>query len=400
MLSLLQGVRILDFTTIVLGPYATQILGDLGADVIKVEPPDGDLFRSVRPGRSRQMGSGFLGCNRNKRSIAVDLKNPASTDLVHALVGKADVVVHNMRPRSAARLGLSYEELKEVNPRLVYAFAPGFDQRGRDAGAPAYDDIIQATSGLAHLNRSTQGEPRYLSTIVCDKVGGLHLALAVAAAVAYRARTGHGCCVEAPMFESTVSFLLAEQLGGEAFVPALGGTGYERLSAPNRRPFPTADGFVSILPYTTTHWTAFFELVGRPEQARSEIVRDPVVRSQNVDRLYGMIAEVTPTKTTAEWLVLLRSRDVPCARVNRLDELMEDPHLRDVAFFEEYEHPTEGRLRSASTPFHAHDAPTRTDLPPPFLNADARSILEEAGIPADRVRALAAAGVIRLDERG
>lgn len=396
MLPLLQGVRIIDFTSIVLGPYATQILGDFGADVIKVEAPDGDLFRSVRPGRSRRMGAGFLNCNRNKRSLAVDLKHDGASEVVAALVTSADVVVHNMRPRSAARLGLSYEKLSKINPRLVYAIAPGFDQRGRDADAPAYDDIIQALSGLAHLNANAQGEPRYLPTIVCDKVGGLHLALAVLAALAWRNRTGRSCCIEAPMFESMVSFLMAEQLGGATFEPPLGGTGYERLSSLNRKPFRSSDGYVSILPYTTDQWAAFLDLIGRPEEAHSPLIQDPLLRSQNVDALYATIAAVTPTRTTAQWLELLRSRDVPCARVNSIDELLKEPHLADVGFFRIMEHPTEGALRSPRSPFHMHGVPEQPDAPPPNVSADAQAILGEVGFTATRIEALGAAGAIKL----
>lgn len=396
MLTLLKGIRVIDFTSIVLGPYATQFLGDFGADVVKMEPPEGDLFRTVRPGRSPTMGAGFLNCNRNKRSIAIDLKHEQAGEAVDALVAKADVVVHNMRPRSASQLGLSYERLAEINPQIIYAFAPGFDQRGRDADAPAYDDIIQAVSGLAHLNANEQGRPRYLSTIICDKVGGLHLALAVAAAIVQRERTGKGCCIEAPMFESMVSFLMTEQLGGKTFVPPLGGTGYERLSSPNRRPYPTRDGYVSILPYNTANWEAFFELVGWPEETHAEIVRDPVLRSENIDLLYGMIAQVTPTRTTDEWLILLRSRDIPCARVNRIDELLTHPHLTETGFFRESVHPTEGALFSARSPFHVHGAPDEPDLPPPNISADAREILSEAGVTEQQIQNLATAGVIRL----
>jgi crotonobetainyl-CoA:carnitine CoA-transferase CaiB-like acyl-CoA transferase len=396
MLPLLQGVRIIDFTSIVLGPYATQFLGDFGAEVIKVEPPEGDLFRSVRPGRSRRMGAGFLNCNRNKRSLALDLKQPGASDVVHALVATADVVIHNMRPRSAARMGLSFETLSKVNSRLVYAYAPAFDQRGRSADAPAYDDIIQAISGLAHLNANAQGEPRYLPTIVCDKVGGLHLALAVLAALTWRNRTGRGCCIEAPMFESMVSFLMVEQLGGATFDPPLGGTGYERLSARNRKPFPSSDGYVSILPYTTAQWAAFFDIIGRPEEANSPLIQDPVLRSQNVDALYATIADVTPTRTTAQWLEVLRARDVPCARVNSIDDLLQDPHLNDIGLISTMTHPTEGALRSTRSPFHLHGVAEQQDLPAPGIGADARTLLREAGFSDERIEALAAAGVVKL----
>ena len=390
MLPLLSGTRVLDFTTIVLGPYATRTLGDLGADVIKIEPPQGDLFRSVRPGRSRAMGAGFLGFNRNKRSLALDLKQPAARDVLDRLVCGADVVVHNMRLEAAARLGLDYGRLAALRPSLVYAFAAGYDQRGPYAAEPAYDDIIQAASGVAALNANERGEPRYLATILCDKVGGLHLAIAVAAALARRARTGHGCCIEAPMFESTVSFLMSEQLGGATFEPPLGATGYDRLAAPNRKPYRTRDGYVAILPYNTTQWTAFFELIGRPDQAHSAQVQDPVLRSQSVDVLYAVIAEVAPTRTSDEWLRELRGRDIPCARVNAVGELLDDPHLRATGFFREYDHPTEGRLRDARSPFRLHDEPECEDRPAPPIGAQGREILVECGYGDEEIDGLVA----------
>lgn len=394
MLPLLQGTRVLDFTTIVLGPYATQTLGDLGADVIKIEPLHGDLFRTVRPGRSRGMGAGFMNFNRNKRSLALDLKHPASRDVVARLVQGADVVVHNMRPKSAAQLGIGYAELSTIKPELVYAFAAGYDQGGPSAGEPAYDDIIQAASGVAALNANAQGEPRYLRTILCDKVGGLHLAIAVAAGIAHRHRTGAGCCIEAPMFESTVSFLMTEQLGGESFVPALGATGYDRLSSPNRKPFRTLDGFLAILPYTTPHWTAFFELIGRPEQAHSPVLQDPVVRSQNVDALYQVIAEVAPQRSSEEWLAQLRQRDIPCARVNGIDDLLHEPHLAATGFFREFDHPTEGRLRDARSPFRCHGLPEGADLPAPRAGSHSRELLATLGFDAAHIDRLIADKVI------
>ena len=394
MLPLLQGIRILDFTTIVLGPYATQTLGDLGADVIKIEPLQGDLFRAVRPGRSRTMGAAFMGFNRNKRSLAIDLKRPEAREVLARLVAGADAVVHNMRPKAAESLGLAYPQLALLKPDLVYAFAAGYDQSGPNANEPAYDDIIQAAGGVAALNANGAGEPRYLSTILCDKVGGLHLAIAVATGLARRARTGLGCCIEAPMFESTVAFLMSEQLGGESFVPALGSTGYDRLSAPNRRPYATRDGYMAILPYNTAHWTAFFELIGRPELAHSPQVQDPVLRSQGVDALYALIAEVAPTRTTDEWQSCLREADIPCARVNSVGELLRDPHLRATEFFHEYEHPTEGRMRGTRPPFRWHGGEERQDRPAPRPGSDGRVVLKEAGLSDGEIDALLTAGVI------
>ena len=396
MLPLLQGTRILDFTTIVLGPYATQMLGDLGADVIKIEPLQGDLYRTVRPGRSREMGAGFLNVNRNKRSLAIDLKRPGSREVLDRLVRNADAVVHNMRPRSAAQLGIDYEHLASINPQLVYAFAAGYGQGGPNADEPAYDDVIQAAAGVAALNANEDGEPRYLKTVLCDKVGGLHLAVAVASALAHRAQTGKGCCIEAPMFESTVSFLMTEQLGGASFEPPLGPTGYERLAAPNRRPFRTGDGYMAILPYTTVHWTAFFELIGRPEQAHSPQVQDPVVRSRDIDTLYAMVAAVAPTRTSAAWLADLRRLDIPCARVNAVGDLLQDEHLRATGFFREYDHPTEGRMRDARSPFRLHGAPEQADRPTPRTGADGREILASIGYSNAEIDRLAAERLVAL----
>ncbi len=398
MLPLLQGIRILDFTTIVLGPYATQTLGDLGADVIKIEPLQGDLFRAVRPGRSRSMGAGFMGFNRNKRSLAIDLKRPEAREVLARLVTGADAVVHNMRPKAAESLGIGYAQLQGIRPDLVYAFAAGYDQSGPNAGEPAYDDIIQAAAGVAALNANAQGQPRYLSTILCDKVGGLHLAIAVAAALAYRARTGLGSCIEAPMFESTVAFLMSEQLGGETFVPALGPTGYDRLAAPNRKPYATSDGYMAILPYNSAHWAAFFELIGRPELAQSPQVQDPVLRSENVDALYAVIAEVAPTRTTAEWQSCLRAADIPCARVNSVGDLLHDAHLAATGFFQEYDHPTEGRLRGLRAPFRWHGGAELPDRPAPRPGYDGRTVLREAGLGDDAIDALVTAGVLSLGE--
>jgi crotonobetainyl-CoA:carnitine CoA-transferase CaiB-like acyl-CoA transferase len=398
MLPLLQGTRILDFTTVVLGPYATQTLADLGADVVKIEALHGDLFRTVRPGRTRSMGAGFLNFNRNKRSLAIDLKRPEARAVLARLVQGADVVVHNMRPKAAAQLGLAYATLAALKPGLVYAFAAGYDQRGPYADEPAYDDVIQAAAGVAALNADERHEPRYLRTILCDKVGGLHLALAVAAGIAQRARTGQGCCIEAPMFECTVSFLMSEQLGGESFVPPLGPTGYDRLAAPNRRPFRTRDGYMAILPYNTAHWTAFFELIGQPEQAHSATVQDPVLRSQHVDALYAQVAEAAPSRSNAEWLDALRSRDIPCAPVNSVRDLLHDPHLVATGFFREFDHPTEGRLRDARSPFRVHGAPELPDRPAPRLGADAREVLAGLGFSAAEIGQLVAQSVLFIED--
>jgi crotonobetainyl-CoA:carnitine CoA-transferase CaiB-like acyl-CoA transferase len=376
---LLTGIRVVDLTTIVLGPYATQLLGDMGADVIKVEPPAGDLFRTVRPGRGVDMGAGFLNCNRNKRSIVLDLTRAEGRQALHAILRTADVLIHNMRPSSAARLGVSYADAKAVKPDIVYCFAPGFGQQGPYAGAPAYDDTIQAAAGLAALNADSEGAPRFLPNIVGDKVGGLHLALAALMGIIGRMRTGRGCCIEAPMFESVVSFLMLEQMAGHTFRPPIGGVGYERLRSPHRKPHRTQDGYIAVLPYNTEHWTRFLEIAGRAEMARLEVVRDPVARSRNIDMLYQIIAEAMPARSTSEWLEVLNAADIPCSRVNDFNDLFEDEHLRAVEMFENIDHPSEGATRVLRSPFTIEESPRAPDAPAPRLGEDTRAILAEAG---------------------
>lgn len=395
MYLLLRGLRIIDLTTIVLGPYATQMLGDLGADVIKVEPPEGDLYRAARPGRSDTMGAPFMGINRNKRSIVVDLKQEDGQGIVRRLAKTADVVVHNMRAKSAAKLGLSYETLKAENPRLVYCFSAGFGSEGPSADAPAYDDIIQGVSGVAALNKDHNGAPRYLPTIVCDKVSGLHLAIAVLAGVAHRERTGEGASIEAPMFESMVSFLMAEHLGGRGFEPPLGRVGYERLLAPDRNPYPTKDGFIAVLPYSTAHWRKFFEAVGRADLASADWVCEPAQRSARIGELYRIVATITPSKTTAEWLGLLKTLDVPSAPVNDLDALFDEEHLRAVAMFEHVNHPTEGAIVNARTPFRVADETPAPDSYAPNVGDSTGAVLAEAGYSRAEIADFRARKIVR-----
>lgn len=393
MLTLLKGIRVVDLTTVVLGPYATRLLGDLGADVIKVEPLAGDVFRAVRPGKSEAMGAGFINANRNKQSIALDLRDAEALAALHALVGKADVVVHNMRPQSANRLGIGFEQLRAVNPSLIYCYACGFGDNGPLADEPAYDDTIQAVSGLAWLNQNAAGEPRFLSTIIADKVGGLHLAISVLAALASRNRDGQAVCIETPMFESMVSFLMLEQLAGRSFDPPLGGIGYDRLLSPYRKPYPTADGYISIIPYNAAHWTAFLKLIGREDLMDDPRVTDSVERSRNIDMLYALIEEATPARPTSEWLELLRERDVPCAQVNRLEELFDHPHLQAVGMFHREEHPTEGTLTAVRAPFRVTGENPEPDRPTPGLGQNTRDVLRDAGLDDDAIEALVRRGV-------
>ena len=394
MFAILNGVRILDFSTIVLGPYATQMLGDFGAEIIKIENLDGDLFRTVRPGRSSKMGAGFINSNRNKRSLTLNLKTDEGRQLFYQLVKTADVVVHNMRNKTAIKLGIGYEDIKAHNAEIVYCAAQGYGEGGPLADAPAYDDIIQAASGFADLNADAEGNPRYAPTILADKVAAQQLAFAVMGGLIHKFRTGKGCHIETPMFEGLVSFIMVEQFSNQSFVPTTGGTGYQRMNSPYRRPYPTKDGFIALLPYSTKHWIEFFNLVGHPELTQWDLVNDPVKRSENIDQLYKKIMEFTPGKTTDEWCELLGTTDIPHTRVNRLDDLLTNEHLRAVNFFEEYEHPTEGAMRRVRSPYTIHGIEQSDDIPTPSLGEANMSLLKELGLDAEEIKQLAEKGVI------
>ena len=395
MFNILNGIRVLDLTTVVLGPFATQILGDFGAEVIKIENLDGDMMRAVRPGSSDEMGAGFVNCNRNKKCIAVNLKTSEGQEIFYRLVKNSDAVVHNMRDRTAVNLGIGYKDLIKIKSDLVYCGAQGFGSRGPSSDIPAYDDIIQAASGLAYLNSDGQGNPRYLPTIVADKVSGLQLAIGVLGGLINKLRTGEGCFVESPMFEGLVAFLMAEQMAGYSYVPSTGGTGYDRLTASYRRPYPTADGFIAILPYSTKNWIDFFTMMGRPELADLEIVKDPIKRSENINTLYEKLYEIAPEKTTDEWCEILRNANIPHTKVNHLDDLLEDNHLRQVGLFEEYEHPTEGPMRQVRSHYSMQGVEESLDEPTQRIGQSTDKVLLELGYSSEEINHLAESQVVK-----
>lgn len=391
----LAGIRVIDLTMVVLGPYLTQILGDMGAEVIKVEAPSGDVLRGVEPARSPGMGAIFLNVNRNKRSLCLDLKQPAAQDTLHRLVGTADVFVHSLRPRSLAKLGIDYPRLSADNPGLIYCNAVGFGRGGRYADRPAYDDIIQAASGVADLpRRSGQGDhAAYLPTIMADKTAALHAAYALSMALFHRERTGAGQELEVPMFETVTAFNLLEHLAGHAFDPPAGDMGYARLLTPNRRPYPTADGELTVMPYDTRQWQAFFRVAGRPDMVEDPRVTDPAERSRNIGVLYGMLATLMPERTTAAWMADLEEANIPAMPVQRLEDLPADPHLGDVGFFERYQHPSEGPVTTTAVPIWFSATPgSATRRPPPRLGEHTREILAEAGLTAEEIARLVDTG--------
>lgn len=382
----LTGVRVVDLTSVVMGPYATQILGDMGADVIKVESPEGDVFRHVAPFRNRGMSAAFLNLNRNKRSVALDLKREAERQVLIDLITGADVFVTTVRPQAMRKLGLDYESLRERNPRLIYCGAYGFSERGPYAGRPAFDDVIQAMCGMAALQgrqgeergESDAGDPRYVNTIFADKTVGCVVAYAVAMALYERERSGRGQAIEVPMFETMVSFTLIEHLAGETFCPAQEGMGYRRVLSEHRKPYRTKDGHIGLLPYTGEQWARFFEAAGRPEMAADPRVTDPALRSRKIAELYGLLAEIVAERTTAEWVELLRAADVPMTPVLSPEDLLDDEHLQALGFFRREEHPTEGEVRTIGIPVQFSRTPGDVRRLAPRLNEHREEILMEA----------------------
>ncbi|MCY1232861.1 Acetyl-CoA:oxalate CoA-transferase [compost metagenome] len=323
----------------------------MGAEVIKVEAPAGDVFRHAEPARHAAMGASFLNLNRNKQFVVLDVKQPEDLAALKALIATADVFVSNVRPQSLRKLGLDYPSLRADHPRLIYCGAYGYSEEGPYAGAPAFDDIIQARSGMAQFQGANSNEgPQYVNTILADKVAGLTVAYAIPMALYERERSGQGQAIEVPMFETLVSFLATEQLAGQTFVPPLGPAGYPRVMSAHRKPYRTSDGHLALLPYTSAQWLRFFDLSGHAGLARDPRYATPAARSANIDALYATLAEIVAQRTTAEWLALLRDADIPHSELPHFDSLVDDPHLRATGMMFEYDHPSEGRLRGVGIP--------------------------------------------------
>lgn len=381
----LEGIRVLEIASMIFGPLAGQYLGDMGADVIKLEPPEGDLTRSIGPRRSPRMGSFFLTSNRNKRSIVVDLKMTEGKEILQSLASKTDVLLHSMRTPAANRLGLDYANLSQQHQRLIYCHVAGYGDDGLYAGRPAYDDIIQAASGLATLQTVIAGQPRFIPTIIADKISGLHAAYAIMAALMQRSQTGLGQHVDVSMFETMAAFNMMEHQWGHAFEPPIGPMGYEPVSTAARRPYKTLDGFLALLPYNDLHWNRFFELAGE-----SQIMQDPrfatfAARQKNVQLVWNEIEKQIARKTNAQWLELLTPEDIPFSVVNSLEDLVNDPHLKSVDFWQIHQHPSEGSLRMARVPIQMSGARTDFKRLQPQLGEHSKEILQELGFDDSRI---------------
>ncbi len=385
--SALDGVRVIDLTTVVFGPYATQTLADYGAEVIKIETPDGDSTRFNGPSAEPGMAAFFLGCNRNKKSVVLDLKQESAREALLALADTADVFVHNIRPQKLAKLGISEQTLRERNPRLVFAGLLGFGEAGPYSGAPAYDDIIQALSGVVDLTQRYAGTPVYLPTILADKVAGQTAVHAILAALVQRERTGKGQAIEIPMFESVVSFMLVEHcFGGHvlrredvagAGKPAMGNA---RSMSPHRRPYRTVDGHLCVMPYTDEHWRRFFRAVDRPDLVGDSRFVDIAGRTANISALLALLSEIISQRPTAWWTQLCEDLDIPCARINRLDELETDPHLAAVGMFQRLPAAADWDFQYVRCPVRLEDSQVPPKLPP-RLGEHTAEVLRSLALP-------------------
>lgn len=391
----LAGVRIIDLTSVVMGPYATQILADLGCDVIKVETFAGDNMRHVGPMKNPGMGHIFLHLNRNKRSIVLDLKHPDGREALLKLAAAADVFVYNVRPQALARLKLAYEDLAAINPRIIHVGCFGFGQAGPYADQAAYDDLIQGAVGVPWMLATQSGnEPRYAPVTLADRATGLNVVNAVTAALYSRERTGRGQAVEVPMFESLAQFVLSDNMAGRSFDPPLGSAGYQRMLAPDRRPYATRDGHICLLVYNDAQWQRFFAAIGEAERFKS----DPLFsshgnRAARIREVYAFVAEVIAGRSTAEWLEILSAADLPVSRMNSLDDLIDDEHLNRVGFFTWREHPSEGRIREMGVPSTWSGTPPDNSRPAPRLGEHGTEVLREAGYSNEAIAQLRAAGI-------
>ena len=375
----LDGIVVVDATNFVFGPVATQMLGDLGADVIKIEPPEGDPTRGIGAARSKGMGSFFLNLNRNKRSVVLDLKKPEDAETMRALLRTADVFVHNMRSGPLTKLGLNYESLQRVNPRLIHASALGFGRSGEYFDQPAYDDVIQGLSGLAGINGMAYGEPAYVPALLSDKLCGVFLAQAIAVALFHREKTGKAQQVEVPMLETMVSFNLLEHLADNVLMsqdaPVTSWPGYGRVLKASHRPLATRDGHISIIANTDAQWQRLFALIGM-----SHLQSDPRFstigsRMQHVSDLYGYVESQLTARSSEKWLQALRAADIPCAPIHSLDGVRDDPHLRSTGFFQTFEHDTEGMLTMPGVATFYSESPAQIRKGPPRLGEHTQQVL-------------------------
>lgn len=391
----LSGLRVLDLTSVIMGPYATRIMADLGAEVIRIEQPGGDPQRHYQPARSPGMSGASMNLMRNKRSLVLDLKSEAGRAAVRRVLKSMDVFVHNLRPGTIKRLGLAYEDVRAIKPDIIYCSAAGFGSEGPYAERPAYDDLIQAGSGIAGLQGYASGEPAYVSTVVCDKLCGQTIAWAVMAALVQRARGGGGQSVEVPMLETSVDFVFVEHLYNNTFWPDEPGAswGYPRLLSANRKPYRTRDGHICLMPYSDRNWADFFDYIGQPDLKHDERYAELKNRPTNYEFLYSLVEKAALEKTNVEWVAFCDQKDIPCMPVRRLEDIENDPHVQAVDLIQIVDHPTEGKYRTVRNPVSFDGRHLGIRRHAPRLGQDSVAVLADAGFSKAEIDELLEGGV-------
>lgn len=397
MTGALDGIRVVDLTTVILGPWATQMLGDMGADVIKVETPHGDTTRHTGDRRNPEMAAFFMATNRNKRSVVLDLRCEEGREALFKLVGTADVFVHNMRPAIAAKLGLDDEKFMAAYPNLIFVKTYGFRGDGPSANKPAYDDVIQAASGITDLNTviSEGGEPRYVPTIMADKTSSFHVVSGVLAALYHREKTGDGQVIEVPMFEALVDYLMVEHLNGAAFDPPIGEMGYARLLNKMRKPYRTKDGYLCVLPYTDQNWQDMFRIAGREDLSDDPRFVDLATRTRHSGEIYGLLEDMVSNMTTQHLMQKLDAHSIPVQKVNSKEDLLKDEQLAATEFWKFADHPTEGRIRLTDPPVRFSKSPSSIRRLQPRLGEHSAEILAEAGYSETEITAMRERGATK-----
>ena len=384
----LQGVRVIDLTTVMLGPFCTQILGEMGAEIIKIETPEGDVNRWTGESRSPGMSTGQLIKGRNKRSIILDLKVKKVRKVFEKLIKTADVFVHNIRPKAAKRLAIDYETIAELNHNIIYASATGFGETGPFADKPAYDDLIQGASGIASLFGKVTGTPRYVPSVMADKTTGLFLSNYISMALFHRERSGEGQKLHVPMYESFAAFVVSEHMQGQTFVPPTGPAGYTRMLTSHRKPYETKDGFICVVPYTQKHWANFLALVGRADLIKDPRFSNQTERTKNIDTLYEIVSDNMKSRSTNNWIIALSDADIPAGPMNSPEDLFECPHLKAVEMFPEIEHPTEGRIKHIKVPAAFSKTPGGLYHHSEKLGASTNVVLNELGFSRTEITEL------------
>ena len=390
----LQGVRVVDLTTVMLGPFCTQILGEMGAEIIKIETPEGDVNRWTGESRSPGMSTGQLIKGRNKRSIILDLKVKKVRKVFEKLIQTADVFVHNIRPKAAKRLAIDYETIAELKPSIIYASATGFGETGPFADKPAYDDLIQGASGIASLFGKVTGTPRYVPSVMADKTTGLFLSNYISMALFHKERTGEGQKLHVPMYESFAAFVVSEHMQGQTFVPPTGPAGYTRMLTAHRKPYETKDGFICVVPYTQKHWVNFLTLTGRADLIKDPRFSNQTERTKNIDTLYEIVSDNMKSRSTNEWIIALSDADIPAGPMNSPEDLFECPHLKAVDMFPEIEHPTEGRIKHIKVPAAFSKTPGGLYHHSEKLGASTNAVLNELGFSDIEITELESLGAI------